>query len=35
MPSYALPVGLVPALTSDPMSPEILYTDLFGPGGVN
>ena len=33
--SYALPVGPVPALTSDPMSPQILYTSLFGPGGDN
>ena len=28
--SYALPVGPVPALTSDPMYPAILYASLFG-----
>ena len=32
MPSYALPEGPVPALTSDPVSPVILYPSLFGPG---
>ena len=28
--SYALPVGLVPALTNDPAYPTILYPGLFG-----
>ena len=31
MPSYALPAGPVPALTSDPAYPAILYPDFFGP----
>ena len=30
--SYALPGGPVPALTSDPVYPAILYLSLFGPG---
>ena len=30
--SYALPVGPVPALTSDPIYPAKLYPRLFGPG---
>ena len=30
--SYALRVGLVPALTCDPMCLAILYPRLFGPG---
>ena len=30
--SYALPGGLVPALTSSPAYPSILYPSLFGPG---
>ena len=29
--SYALPGGPVPALTSDPIYPAILYPSLFGP----
>ena len=29
--SYGLPVGPVPALTSDSVYPAILYHDLFGP----
>ena len=32
MPSYALPREPVPALTSDPTYPMILYPGLFGPG---
>ena len=31
MPSYALPAGPVPALTSNPMYQAILYPSLFGP----
>ena len=32
--SYALPMGPVPTLTSDPAYPVILYHSLFGPGEV-
>ena len=31
MPSYALPGGPVPALTSDPSYPGILFPGLSGP----
>ena len=32
MPSYALPVNPVPALTSDPIYPSILYPNIIGLG---
>ena len=31
MPSYALPVGPVPALINNPGYPPMLYPGLFGP----